>query len=85
MFHTTCLRKWLLVSMHCPTCRMSLLSEEEVELRREREPRRNLHHRRPPAGIWGILETGQILLDLFGGWDPLPDEFPEGINMRVNE
>ncbi|ODM96644.1 E3 ubiquitin-protein ligase AMFR, partial [Orchesella cincta] len=84
MFHTTCLRKWLLVSMHCPTCRMSLLSEEEVELRREREPRRNLYQRRPPAGIWGILETGQILLDLFGGWDPLPDEFPEGQTLASN-
>lgn len=77
IFHKTCLRKWLLVSMHCPTCRMSLLSEKELELRRENEPPRIYYVARPAYGIMGLLHTGQTLLDLFGGWDPLPDEYSE--------
>lgn len=76
IFHKTCLRKWLLVSMHCPTCRLSLLSEQETKLRRENEPRRRFYGPRPAYGIMGLLQTGQTLLDLFGGWDPLPDDYP---------
>lgn len=83
MFHKTCLRKWLMVSMHCPTCRMTLLSEKEAQIRRDREPRR-VYGPRPTLGILGLLQTGQTLLDLFGGWDPLPDEQNEGSNNEIN-
>lgn len=57
---------------------MSLLSDKEAQLRREREPRR-VYNPRPAVGLMGLLQTGQTLLDLFGGWDPLPDEYTEGI------
>jgi len=80
MFHTTCLRKWLLVSMNCPTCRLSLAvpgdDDDEMAEDSVRQSRRLYSPR--PRGVWGFLHTGQTLLDLFGGWDPQSDEvFPE--------
>jgi hypothetical protein len=87
MFHTTCLRKWLLVSMNCPTCRLQLnvaspedeyggMEDNPFVPYSERQSRRIYTPR--PAGFWGFLQTGQTLLDLFGGWDPQQDEvFPE--------
>ena len=75
-FHTTCLRKWLLVSMNCPTCRLSLVNEKEMNRHSERSTRRYNSPR--PNGVWGFLQTGQTLLDLFGGWDPQDDIYTEG-------
>lgn len=73
-FHTSCLKKWLLISMNCPTCRFSLLSEAECKKKAERRGRRSRESRpeyvAPPEGFWGFLHTGETLLDLFGGWDP---------------
>jgi len=73
IFHTPCLRQWLIVSMNCPACRHSLMSEKEEQFRPVERTTRRLYAPRP-IGIWGFLQTGQALLDLFGGWDPQYDD-----------
>jgi len=72
IFHKSCLRKWLLVSMNCPTCRFSLITEKEMNNKANNHNRRaaRRQYNPRPDGFWGFLETGQTLLDLFGGWDP---------------
>ncbi|XP_021963030.1 E3 ubiquitin-protein ligase AMFR [Folsomia candida] len=73
IFHTPCLRQWLIVSMNCPACRHSLVNEKEQFRPAERTTRRLYAPR--PIGLWGFLQTGQALLDLFGGWDPQYDDY----------
>lgn len=59
--------------MNCPTCRLSLISETDLQ----KSPRgARMHYNTAPVGVFGFLQTGQTLLDLFGGWDPETDEIP---------
>jgi len=60
--------------MNCPTCRLSLLDDTELGMKRERRARRMMVAMGPQSrGLWGVLHTGQVLLDLFGGWEPQGD------------
>jgi len=71
--------------MNCPTCRYCLVAEEDPKKaagdgERRGRGRSSRVTRIPydpiPDGFWGFLQTGQTLLDLFGGWDPQGDEIP---------